>query len=1534
MLFAHAIYLGERKWNIKEVPDILVTLSEELNIVVPANEASPAIYIDVPIESILEISFDHSLVPDSQQPTYGLVLQLDVGATINCILNATGYAEHHVALMFSSERDAHTLKRLLTSTNFRPNDFNPHNRSETTDVSEQIPSDDELAAIGPAKSQILTRTGSLDTSLMHYGNVVSTINPSMLERVPSSHHASTKHHEDLSSSMVEQDEDSLIVGHRVEMAVEGIDVSQNDVLVEKAIEGIDVSQSDSLDHRKIQHRNIQPYTPGNHSPNARVKDSQAIGKGMEEPIGRFNGGADIGSSRSSRWHTGLNGVGNLPEFRGAKTIQQAVSSAKHCENEGGPQDQNGEHDLYYASPKVTKVHRRSPRLMARDNSPKKLEQTFESTVRQASATRGPPIELSRQLRNFDGVVETHTEQTVDEDLTVLAKNDPVDVQISVNGKKSKASAPANRNGMKGSRKPTKQLAQSTGRAIVTEEPADTLLNNHNLSPSPKRVNFTIRTYGNKKKAPSTLLKATEAPRNDQKKAKPMPTKATTAAPSKGSASKLKGGLQTKAKANVPVYDSLPKGPSGKKDTDDDDAIWDVDQAHAEEGSKILRQPRQTAKTAKKYDAAPKTKKKKVETKLYSDKTKANNPSKALKQDSVARTVKAKPLPATLSRPRLRRTAAINANKKIQGLKESDEIVEDEETVPVVMRSKRHITLAAAKTRKDQKVKNGGDDRLTPSGKAPTAKLPTKDFIPDSISPDSSDKQRPDSVSDSKANSSPEKVDLVRGAPAEALSNAASEKRDDLQEENPNSATETSVLRLHLRRGNHANPPDPVSAEQGTEISGSRVDLVPGSVLQVYESITETERAPISSRQDRDTMQGHNHLDATRSLAQKQLERVSPCIDDEPLEHNSNPDRVEKKVTCAQAPIAPMTVKNRGGRTSPRSIGAVEESLPEPSSTRRDPFMVKLNASLPQLKDISAKVKSSDVSGFTDLESKAPNTTKPAELESTLRESKSTTFSTPGAISSRAAKKVENTRRPLKLAMQVGGEADASPLQSLKPIGESISASRIGAKRKIEQVENTGSKRVKIVPCEQLEKPANEAEKTPPPVVTNRPLVIGFSASGPRNQGTISTKKSKSPKNLGTSASNKMGLRKHEAPKPATDQTETEATSIQDVLEVSLKDVQHDARNVGGAQEEARDSPLREQAEHLRHITAGLEPREGHIQGNVAEKRKLTPFLDESAPGGHEQLSKRRKRDIQTPPAAQKHHAQMLPDMSLALGHDRSQRISSQNTRVNENGSPMPFFITRNEDTTAPTAEEQYPDEDDGKDALAEARLEEQFVWQDDDPILSEPILPPPPLVSAVSTSQPKVRAYQSLSNNSKQVPSSPHASSAFGTMPPHHLYHDGEIVNAETKESIQPTKPQDPFLGATQNPHNSFLIALRKATQFAAKHLVSGANGKQPSDGLVIRQDLNVSEDPDKTLVEPSMRRRYKQGHVLDNGNVSDSSSNSQSSTSTQASQPGRPSEEDSDAEAEARWRKGLEPHQENMLECLLTISHVRNKLAILLTMH
>ena len=1515
-MFAHAVYLGDRNWNLKEASDILVTLSEELNIVIPANEANPAVYIDVPLDSILEVSFDNTLIPDSQLPIYGVEIRLDSGFTTNCILNAIGYAEHHMSLAFSSDKDANTLKRLLIPTDFRADGLALRGRSGVSDASEQqILSEDELTAPGPAfsNSQVLIGTASLEDVIVPHGNAAGTINPSMLERGHSSQHASTEHNEG-----------SLIVGHRVAMAAEGIDVSQNDILIEQAIEGIDVSQNEDLSHEETQQGKTQAYIPDKTSSNAPVQITQALSNGKQQAIGHFDRALDIGPSSSLRWHKGHNTIENVPQLRGQPS-QQAVSYVKQVENKRGPEGLDGEHDdLYYASPKATNGRRRSPRTLARSNTPQNLGLSLEPNVRQANAKSGPPVKLSRQLRNAEGVVELCTQQTADDGLTVLTKDDAVGVKTSsANRKKMRVPALAKiGNGLKGSAKPAKKTAQSKGKAVATEEPADTPLDSYELPPSPKGAD-AVQTPENKMQATSTRLKAAKGPRNKQKKAKPMPKKAAITASSKKLAPKSRDELKKNAKANGPVQNSPPDRPSSKKIDAEDDAIWDVDQANGEKERQITRQSRQPVKIARKQEVrVPKFQKNKAQTQLQSDQAKVNKPPTAHHQDTVASLVEVKAAPAALSQPRPRRTAAIKANKKIQGLEDSDEIVDDEETEPAITRIKRQAPLIAAKSRKDQKVRNGEDDRPASSGKLPTAKLSTKDFVPDSVSPYSSDKEIPDSVSDPKADSSPEKVILLRDAAAETLRAVADDTSDNLQKGNPTSAAETSMIPVHSGLVDHPNQPDPISAEQGAEI-----DLVPDSDPQLRESITETGPAPISSQQD----EGADDLNNSRPVGpgdQNQVENVARCIDDGSLTLYPNLDDAEESAVHPQAPTAPMAVRLREIRTSPRPTAAAEKTLPEPIPTRRDPFVAKLMASMPPSEGTNAKVKSSEITKDINMESKGPNTSKSGELE---RSSKARALNTPGAASFREAEHVGNSRRRLKSPMQMDGQGESSANQSLKPAGKSFSASGVEAKRKTEQIGDTSNKRAKLVSKEPLEgvpakeAPALDANRTPPPVVSNKPLVIGFSASGPRNQGTISTKKSKPPKYVENGAPDAVDLRKHEVSNPAVSQVHADFASGQDALETSVEDIQLKVKVAAGAQKEVPGATRRKHAGHLKSVNAAVTGGP-QTQENGIEKRKLAPFFDDPAPGEHEQLSKRQKRNMETPPSAQKHHPQMFPDMSPLLIHDRSQRFSSQNTRVNENGSPMPFFITRN---GSAVAEERCSDDDeDGKDALAEARLVDRFVLQEDDPILPEPILPLQSLVSAVSTTQPKARAYQSLSNNSKQVPSSPHAPSAFGTMPPHHLYHDGEIVNAETKQSILLAKPQDPFLGATQKPPNSFMDALRKSTEFAAKSLISGAEAKRDLGRVVMRKDADVREDPDKTLVEPDLRKRYRKLHV------SDSSSSSQSGTSTQVSQPYEPSEEDSEAGTEARWRKELEPHQENMLECLLTISHVSNYLTILIARH
>ena len=967
----------------------------------------------------------------------------------------------------------------------------------------------------------------------------------------------------------------------------------------------------------------------------------------------------------------------------------------------------------------------------------------------------------------------------------------------------------------------------------------------------------------------------------------MPTQLAATTSSKGPAKQSTKDLKKK-------QPSIPNRPTDRTPRDDN-AIWEVDGAHSEEEPQTLGRPRQPAKAVKRQEVrAPKANETKVQT-----------------TSPTTRPGKGKPAPTALSQPRTRRTAAIKANKRIQGLDESDEIEDDDEIVLTPKISNRHTASRVPKAPRSQKIRGSNDGQPISGGRLSTQKPSTKDFIPDRFSAGSSKEQpkkmhEPESILDAKANIGPENVDLVIEAPAETLQCDPGDAIYNLTEANPITAPELSVASLHSDHCKHTGQPQTNPLEGDVEVSRANVNLAPDSVPELEENINDTE--PISARSDQDHDRGDlGAEDLAGPGDQDHVEDVLPYIDNVSLQLRKEVKGVRGEVSAPRAPTAPMVVESRQRRTSPRLAEAAQRALPGSTTRRGDPFGAKLNALMPKFRDASA-------------ESKRPKTPDPAERGRPSRDPKARAVDRLGATSLEDAKQVEDTQRHLKTAIQEEGEGEDSLFQTYKHTGELTSASGTKAKRKIEQSGDTSHKRVKLAPREQPEgastsrKSAYDAEKTPPPVVSNKPLVIGFSTTGPRNQGTISTKKPNPPNYVGTGAPSALKSRVHNTPYPTINQVELGFASVREAVKNPSEDIQYDLENAGGAQTKAlQGSPQPKKSEHIRIVKAIATP-EANTQGYQAQKRKFAPFVDDPALWEHDQFSKRQKRDIETPPTAHTLHPKMLPNPSPTMFHDRSQRLSSQNTRVNENGSPMPFLITRNDKVAA---DEQYLEDDDGKDALAEARLEEQLMLHDDDPMFSEPVLPLRPHPSDVSISHPKTTVYKSLSNNSKQVPSSPHAPSAFGMMPPHHIYHDGEIVNAETKEPIIPVKPQDPFLGAMQYPQNSFMDALRKSAELAAKHLVSGANVKRGLGGAVKPTSLNVVEDPDKTLVEPDPRKNYKQVHA------SHSSPSSQSGSCTQASQHDESSDEESDTEIEARWRSELEPHQENMLECLLTISHV-----------
>lgn len=1530
-LFAHAVYVGHQKWDLGEASDILVTISEELNIIVPATDSNPAVYIDIPLSSILEVSPEKLYVTDSQQITHESVIQLKDGVTYNCTLNAAGHAERHVKLTFASKKDANTLRRLLTPSNVCFSGIVAPSQSEAIDVSEPVSSDDELAAPGVplSNNQMLMKTTSLASAIVPYELPVSTIDPSKLELIHASQCISAEHQEGPTSWMAEHKLYQR-AGQSVEIAAEGMNGVRNHILVHEAIEGIDVSQTDGPNPDQTHRHYSQPRVSANASSDTRVRRAQDLNDKSHEPMAHFERSSATRLSNSLGWRTGLNDIQDTPDLYVRSPLQK-FSSVEQIENERRLEGQDGQYeDLYYASPKVKDNQRRSPKTSARDDNPhQRLELPHESPGRQASIKPGPHIKLSRQLRNAEGVVESHVEQIPDDERTMSRKIHASDVKTGANSKKSRVQAPIPAKSKavnKESKMPTLKMAQSKGKAIATEELRNTTLDNYDLPPSPLRKDSAIKIPETEKESTASVLKATKAPRSNQRR-----TKAAATISSKNPATLSKKGFKNNSKANGSIPNSVPNRSSGKKAHSDDEAIWDVDQADSEGNSHDLRRPRQAAKPAKSQEkrVAKIENKNKIQTQMPSDEAKVKKLAKAQIRDPIARLVKAKPAPAALSQPRSRRTAAIKANKRIQGLEESDDIVDDEDFVPPVRRSNRHASSEAAKTPGHQSVRDGGDDRSTPNTKLPKTNPSTEDLIVDSVSPDSCDKQISESLPSPKANSSPEKVDLVRNGPAVALCAAPGDTRASLQKDNPTSAVKNSIMQLPLGHGDRSHQPHQIAEEKVVPVSEARVNMVPDNVPQLKKSIAEIEPIPTRPQQENDEKQGHGHLNAMVSAGtrdQDQLNHVLTYTGDVSFDIISKPNRVDQEVVPPQAPTASMVVGDGQRSASPRLAEAVQKRQIESTTRRRDSFGAKLNAAMPELSYINAKVKSVEASRNVNVKMKGPSTPKIPQIARSAREPKATVLDQLEAKPTEDAKR-ENPKKYLKSAMQVDGTDEDSQSRILKPASDSKSASRVESKRKFEQASDASHKRVKLTPRERPEgvlksrEATYDAGKTPLPVISKKPLMIEFSSTGPRNQGTVSMRKSKPPEDAGTSAPGAVELRKHDVRDPTINQIEAGFAFVREAPAFPSEEIQHELNSARGDPKIARPILQQKPAECLKNVNP-VASCEAVTQEHQFQKRKLAPFVDDPAPWEHEQPSKRLKRDTNTPPNAHNHHPRMLYDFSPAIVHERSQRVSSQNTRVNENGSPMPFIMIRDDDI-AP--EEQCSEEDDGNDALAEARLEEQIPLQDENAVLLQPLLHLRPLVSAVSAvsmSRPKTMDCQSLSNNSKQVPSSPHAPSAFGTMPPHHVYRDGEIVNAETLESIIPVKLQDPFLGASQDLQNPFMNALRRSTEAAAKRLIAGANNKRERRGVAVRSSLNMGEDPDRTLVEPKVRKRHKKV------NISDSSSSSQSSSSTQALQPDESSEDESDADTETKWRRTLEPHQENMLECLLDISHVSDSIS------
>ena len=260
--------------------------------------------------------------------------------------------------------------------------------------------------------------------------------------------------------------------------------------------------------------------------------------------------------------------------------------------------------------------------------------------------------------------------------------------------------------------------------------------------------------------------------------------------------------------------------------------------------------------------------------------------------------------------------------------------------------------------------------------------------------------------------------------------------------------------------------------------------------------------------------------------------------------------------------------------------------------------------------------------------------------------------------------------------------------------------------------------------------------------------------------------------------------------------------------------------------------------------------------------------------------------------------------------------SSQSTRVDMNGSPMPFVHSRHFGLRAQGARSPFqvlgsPSAagnmiDDGEDF---AMLDLRF--NDIEPRLSQ--------LATQSPYAPMVFEFNS-SGNKKQGPSSPNEPSrALGELAPHTVHADGKMVNLQTANIVMPVKPPDPFLEVEPNQGHttSFLNLLRKSTNASYK----GANckGERPAPTTIL-------VDSDKTLVNGNSERRKAPRDTTPPGSSSSESSNSSSCPRSQSRRRHLSNSVEESLE-ESSWQEALQPHQRDTLDILCEVSHVRHYL-------
>ena len=1498
VLYAFGLDVGHLQYNTVDDSAIIVTVTlKDLRIVVLASPIGPASYVDVPLENIQHTTTVSVWNAESQAHRYAVTIELSQAVRNAWYHNAVGHKGNTMSIAFTSASHAKTLSEFLqqpkkAETTGRPTvmESQPINCSEAAFYREFARPKRSSTAI-----QRLTGVAMQANSLLSY------------------------------SAFGEEAE----IHH---------DTQRPASSVSSAVEGIDVSHPDTANREKTgSNTQIPTADAGGLAIEAPRPPFTLADVEFEESPGHISEGStqqdqsskyqDQSSKYQDQDYDSLYDISPRASRRQSKIGDNAVSvihpelsrqpGSTHPDQLSKDQDQ-GYDSSYDISPRASRHQSKIgdnavPAIRPNPLRPPGNNETLPVTE-DGTIEKPPSSKLSRSLRTKDGSVEAGVESPSTLELGRAAGTLMKNLKTSKASNNNGIAASANRKvGLQKSRLIKKAKERRGKGQAPKEEDREHVEDEYDLPRSPKgKGRETIEDEYDLPRSPKAPVRTLEASMIQDKttsqaqgrviQQKPKPKKSAKSAilPSSVPSQRLKVQSQPAHASKPPPEKAVqPAKPEINEDAGNG-SLWNIELNNSNEDHETSPKQIKLKRVAKKPARHSKEgKSKKVET----------QPKKIAGQASVEDTTKAKPA-ASLIEPRSRRTAALIANKRIQGLEGSDEIVDEiEESVSLSKKrattttNKQEIQPSSTEIPETKVLKDNDKVQASINGTAKNHTL-SKDTVPSS---------RPDEYAESET-SSVENVELVSTTTRHGIAQAETGLKTSLPPTHPELSVthgepsyggkERGSTRVGINGDTHDRSPD---GENG---------FIPESITEDLGAVSKKERSTIES--DLGMNEEVRPLGMVGDAEDSHFQQAMPdmeSIDRREIETmNDETSESGKKTATSQGKEVHSHMTGKEVQSTKRATQHASQTSIKPDRNKatsgvprtQDPFGAKLSLLAPNYQATAATVKER-ASPHAKETSKASKDHKDIRSTGQVNDSKrfiqsetqddvwivqqqnKTSFNANSGLhkEAQAQKRRQKDQGPTKQSVQAEPEQNVGLIQPqqavAKPNNPRLAVVAVGNKRKAVPDDGAREKRPKMTPSNEYKallhgkgenprqtvgsatstlakgKPLNiDFAEVQPPNINRKPEIISFSTEGPRNQGSASTKK---PKPLNISTGMQTG-----------------------------------------------DS-----------YQAVPEKERGIL------KRKAASQIDDPALLAYEQPSKRQKPNI-TPPTRHHHAPQMIPEPANSIAvHEKPFRVSSQNTRVAENGSPMPSVHARN-DRIAQT-QGQIKDEE-VVDSYLRTDLhtdDEKYVRcaegddLEDDPSLPLTEMPPP--------AQGSNTGFDRFSSNSKGKYGSPTAPSNFASMPAHYMFHDGTIVNSQTRENIVPSEPQDPFTGAGQVETSDFIRALRRKSGTEARSQADMPSGKDRVMNAKRRLPA-CTEDPDKTLVEAEPPRKQRKRDAISVGStVTPSSSGSAASeglsTSIEASS------QESVVDAPAQWRRALEPHQGNMLGVLLNISHVSNVSAL-----